>query len=153
RQVTLGMHGRVPAVVRAHHFGARGASVAALGPRKPLNRQEEQAWHIFRLSHSQGILSTLRGWRARADAVASPYDEMLDAAGTPRVHCQHYWNWLDEQPSDPLAQKRAEADALFHRVGITFAVYGENAGTERLIPFDIVPRILPADEWTRLEAG
>ena len=52
-----------------------------------------------------------------------------------------------------LAQKRAEADALFHRVGITFAVYGENAGTERLIPFDIVPRILPADEWRALAAG
>ena len=78
---------------------------------------------------------------------------MLDTAGTPRVHCRSYWSWLDEQPSERLAQKRAEADALFHRVGITFAVYGENAGTERLIPFDIVPRILPADEWTKLEAG
>jgi uncharacterized circularly permuted ATP-grasp superfamily protein len=44
----------------------------------------------------------------------------------------------------PLApRKRAEADMLFHRVGITFAVYGEEAGTERLIPFDIVPRIIP----------
>jgi uncharacterized circularly permuted ATP-grasp superfamily protein len=85
--------------------------------------------------------------------VASPYDEMLDTAGTPRVHCRNYWNWLDEQPSERLAQKRAEADALFHRVGITFAVYGENAGTERLIPFDIVPRIVPDDEWTKLEAG
>ncbi len=49
--------------------------------------------------------------------------------------------------------KRTEADALFHRVGITFAVYGENEGTERLIPFDIVPRILPAHEWARLEQG
>ncbi len=85
--------------------------------------------------------------------MASPYDEMLDAAGTPRVHCRHYWSWLEEQPAELLAQKRTEADALFHRVGITFAVYGENAGTERLIPFDIVPRILPADEWTRLETG
>jgi len=50
-------------------------------------------------------------------------------------------------------QKRAEADALFHRLGITFAVYGENEGTERLIPFDVVPRILPAQEWAKLEAG
>jgi len=85
--------------------------------------------------------------------VTSPYDEMLDAAGAPRVHCRRYWNWLAEQPPERLAQKRTEADALFHRVGITFAVYGENAGTERLIPFDIVPRILPSDEWSRLEAG
>ena len=43
--------------------------------------------------------------------------------------------------------------SLFHRVGITFAVYGEEAGTERLIPFDIVPRIMPAAEWRMLETG
>lgn len=82
-----------------------------------------------------------------------PYDEMFDAGGTPRAHCRHYCDWLHGQPTERLAQKRAEADALFHRLGITFAVYGENAGTERLIPFDIVPRILPADEWAQLEAG
>jgi len=81
------------------------------------------------------------------------YNEMLDASGSPRSHCQNYCAWLNVQPAENLAQKRAEADALFHRVGITFAVYGENAGTERLIPFDIVPRILPADEWKVLEAG
>jgi uncharacterized circularly permuted ATP-grasp superfamily protein len=62
---------------------------------------------------------------------AGAYDEMLDAEGAPRAHCRHYWNWLEEQPDERLAHKRAEADALFHRVGITFAVYGENAGTER----------------------
>ena len=81
------------------------------------------------------------------------YDEMLDAAGVPRAHCRQYYDWLREQPADQLALKRAEADALFHRVGITFAVYGETEGTERLIPFDIVPRILPAAEWLRLEQG
>src|SRR3984957_5259631 len=82
-----------------------------------------------------------------------PYDEMFDAEGPPRAHCRHYCDWLNEQPSERLAQKRTEADALFHRLGITFAVYGENAGTERLIPFDVVPRILPANEWAQLEAG
>lgn len=82
-----------------------------------------------------------------------PYDEMLDAAGAPRAHCAAYCSWLAAQPAERLAQKRAEADALFHRVGITFAVYGENAGTERLIPFDLVPRIIPAREWAHLEAG
>jgi uncharacterized circularly permuted ATP-grasp superfamily protein len=83
----------------------------------------------------------------------APYNEMLDALGEPRPHCARYCSWLGEQPAERLAHKRAEADALFHRVGITFAVYGENAGTERLIPFDIVPRILPLEEWTALEAG
>src|ERR1700722_17724869 len=82
-----------------------------------------------------------------------PYDEMLDQAGVPRGHCRQYYEWLREQPPEHLARKRTEADALFHRVGITFAVYGENEGTERLIPFDIVPRIMPAPEWLRLEQG
>jgi uncharacterized circularly permuted ATP-grasp superfamily protein len=83
----------------------------------------------------------------------TPYDEMLDAAGAARPHCQPFMDWLREQPAELLARKRAEADALFHRVGITFAVYGEEAGTERLIPFDIVPRVIPADEWATLSAG
>src|ERR1700756_2994282 len=78
---------------------------------------------------------------------------MFDAEGLPRPHCGHYCDWVSEQPSERLFQKRAEADALFHRLGITFAVYGENAGTERLIPLDVVPRILPAHEWKHLEAG
>jgi len=84
---------------------------------------------------------------------ASAYDEMLDASGEPREHCRQYYRWLCDQSAEHLASKRAEADALFHRVGITFAVYGENEGTERLIPFDIVPRIMPAAEWARLEQG
>jgi uncharacterized circularly permuted ATP-grasp superfamily protein len=85
--------------------------------------------------------------------LSTPYDEMLDAAGNPRAHCRAYGAWLARRPPDWLAQKRAEADALFHRVGITFAVYGEDAGSERLIPFDVVPRSMPRSEWTRLEAG
>ena len=85
--------------------------------------------------------------------LGQPYDEMFNAEGSPRPHCRHYCDWLHGQPGERLAQKRAEADALFHRLGITFAVYGENEGTERLIPFDIVPRILPAQEWIKLEAG
>ena len=79
-----------------------------------------------------------------------PFDEMHDQEGRDRPHCQRYLAWLRQQPAELLAARRAEADALFHRVGITFAVYGEDAGTERLIPFDIVPRILPADEWQQL---
>jgi uncharacterized circularly permuted ATP-grasp superfamily protein len=78
---------------------------------------------------------------------------MLDAEGCPRTHCRQYCAWLDAQPPGRLAEKRAAADALFHRLGITFAVYGEDAGTERLIPFDLVPRILPAHEWRHLESG
>ncbi len=84
---------------------------------------------------------------------ASPYDEMLERGGAPYSHCRDYWAWLEARTPEYLAQKRSEADTLFHRVGITFAVYGESSGTERLIPFDIVPRIIPPRDWTRLEAG
>lgn len=84
---------------------------------------------------------------------SSPYDEMLEGGAAPRSHCRAYWSWLEAQSQEYLARKRSEADALFHRVGITFAVYGENSGTERLIPFDIVPRIIPPEDWARLEAG
>jgi uncharacterized circularly permuted ATP-grasp superfamily protein len=73
--------------------------------------------------------------------------------GGARTQYRRYSEWLAVQPADRLAQKRAEADALFHRVGITFAVYGQEEGAERLIPFDIVPRVLPLEEWIRLEAG
>ncbi len=81
------------------------------------------------------------------------YDEMLTADHVRRDHYQRYGAWLDAQDSDVIARRRAEADSLFHRVGITFAVYGEDEGTERLIPFDVVPRVMAADEWRTLEAG
>ncbi|MFO1406892.1 MAG: circularly permuted type 2 ATP-grasp protein [Steroidobacteraceae bacterium] len=81
------------------------------------------------------------------------YDEMHAEGGEVRGHYADYAHWLARQPEETLRAKRAEADNLFHRVGITFAVYGEQDGAERLIPFDIVPRILSAGEWSRLEAG
>jgi len=71
----------------------------------------------------------------------------------PRPHCESYWKWLKSQPDEVLERARIEADFFFRRVGITFAVYGDEAGTERLIPFDLIPRILPASEWQTLESG
>jgi uncharacterized circularly permuted ATP-grasp superfamily protein len=81
------------------------------------------------------------------------YDEMRAAEGVVRPHYQAYASWLAAMPPERILQKRHEAEIAFHRVGITFAVYGEDTGTERLIPFDIIPRILPADEWQILESG
>lgn len=81
------------------------------------------------------------------------YNEMYDAAGGVREHYKGYEHWLRETPPERIERKRAEADLAFHRVGITFAVYGEEAGKERLIPFDIIPRILPWKEWKALERG
>lgn len=81
------------------------------------------------------------------------YNEMLAANDSVRAHYERFQEWLSKQPSAFLANKRAEADLLFRRVGITFAVYGDDAGTERLIPFDQIPRIIPASEWKMLRAG
>ena len=80
------------------------------------------------------------------------FNEMTDAGST-REHYREFCRWLEQQPAESVARKRAEADLSFRRVGITFAVYGDDAGTERLIPFDIIPRIIPAHEWSMLERG
>ena len=81
------------------------------------------------------------------------YDEMSSNGGEIRPHYRGFFDWLERTPADKIAQKRGEAERAFHRIGITFAVYGEDSGTERLIPFDIVPRIIPAAEWRMLERG
>src|SRR6202140_4719832 len=78
---------------------------------------------------------------------------MCAADGAMRPHYQGFADWLKRTPGEQITQKREEAERAFHRIGITFAVYGEDAGTERLIPFDIVPRIIPAAEWRTLERG
>ena len=84
---------------------------------------------------------------------ATPFDEMLGPDDEIRPHYQDFSRWLDMQAPEKLQNKRAEADLIFRRVGITFAVYGEESGTERLIPFDIVPRVIKASEWKTLETG
>ena len=78
---------------------------------------------------------------------------MLTPDGVARPHYRAFADWLERTSPARIAQKRDEAERAFHRVGITFAVYGEDSGTERLIPFDIVPRIIPADEWKTLDRG
>ncbi len=81
------------------------------------------------------------------------FDEMTPEGGGVRPHYAQYAQWLAQQPPDTIRAKREEAEVIFRRVGITFAVYGDEAGTERLIPFDLIPRIIPAAEWKHLEAG
>jgi len=81
------------------------------------------------------------------------YDEMHGADGVVRAHFRALAAWLAETPAERVAEKRREADLLFHRVGITFAVYGDDAGAERLIPFDTIPRVIPKAEWDGLAKG
>ena len=84
---------------------------------------------------------------------ANGYDEMLLADGTARPHYGAYQAWLGSRSADWMERKRAEADLIFRRTGITFSVYGDETGTERLIPSDVVPRIIDAEDWDRLELG
>jgi uncharacterized circularly permuted ATP-grasp superfamily protein len=99
-----------------------------------------------------------------ASARFNPFDEMLlnaPPAGAAddyvhehaRSHYRVLSQWLKAQDADTLRARREEAELLFRRVGITFAVYGDDDGTERTIPFDIVPRVFPAQEWAKLERG
>jgi len=91
------------------------------------------------------------------------FDEMYESL-TPagqgagiRPHYAAYARWLAAQDPQTLRARREEAEVIFRNVGITFAVYGDKdedgAGTERLIPFDLIPRIIPAHEWKSMEAG
>ena len=77
--------------------------------------------------------------------------------GVVREHYQAYAQWLARQPEEVMRARREEAEMIFRRVGITFAVYGakdeDGAGTERLIPFDLIPRVIPAAEWRSMEKG
>ena len=85
--------------------------------------------------------------------MAAAFDEMHGKGEGVREPYRAVQQWLQSQRIADLKLKRSEAEALFRRTGITFAVYGEEAATERLIPFDIIPRILSAAEWRRLAAG
>jgi len=84
---------------------------------------------------------------------SNAYDEMRDSGGNVRDVYQTFAHWLQCTNFANLSQKTREAELLFRRVGITFNVYGEDAGAERLIPFDVIPRILSATEWQLLSAG
>ncbi|EFO29223.1 carboxylate-amine ligase [Roseibium sp. TrichSKD4] len=81
------------------------------------------------------------------------FNEMLDDAGMSRPAYSKLEDWLNSKPPNFLKKKNREAETIFRRLGITFAVYGSNEATERLIPFDPIPRILSASEWRRLSAG
>ncbi|WP_291010538.1 circularly permuted type 2 ATP-grasp protein [Hydrogenophaga sp.] len=85
------------------------------------------------------------------------FDEMYASPGEVRAHYEAYARWLAQQPAEVMADRREEAEVIFRRVGITFAVYGDKdedaSGMERLIPFDVIPRIIPNDEWRNMKAG
>ena len=86
-------------------------------------------------------------------AQPAPFDEMLAPDGSVRAAYRDYEQWLERQDPAALRRKGSEAESFFRRTGITFNVYGEADAEERLIPFDMVPRIITGQEWRRLSRG
>ena len=83
------------------------------------------------------------------------FDEIMGMSGStpPRPEMGALGRWIDATPGDEMRRRQLAAETTFRQLGITFAVYGENDAAERIIPFDIVPRVFLASEWARLSEG
>jgi len=81
------------------------------------------------------------------------YDELLEESGHARAGAAHVVKRISEMPFDELLQRQRAAEAALLQMGITFAVYGDKSGTEKIFPFDIIPRIIEAKDWAYLEKG
>lgn len=83
------------------------------------------------------------------------FDEIWGHGGpdSPRADFAALSEWITETPQSELQRRQQSAEATFRQLGITFAVYGDSEASERIIPFDIVPRIFLHDEWQRLSEG
>src|SRR3954465_12793799 len=85
--------------------------------------------------------------------MSAAFDEMNGVDGLTRPAYRELAGWLGQVSPEALQHRRREAELLFRRIGITFAVYGEAESTERLIPFCVVPRILAANDWGPVRRG
>src|SRR5260221_2729874 len=108
---------------------------------------------------SRGIVPS-KGDRSHAGGMSRPpnsraFDELWGAGadGHARPGFEKLAAWLDDMPRSELARLQQSAEAAFRSLGITFAVYGDDQAAERIIPFDILPRIFSAREWEKLTAG
>lgn len=81
------------------------------------------------------------------------YDEAIDESGVPRKSSALLVRKIDELPPGELLRRQEAAERILFRMGITFNVYGDSQGTEKIFPFDIIPRTISADEWSLIEAG
>jgi len=81
------------------------------------------------------------------------YDEMFEADGSPRASARLLFERISSVGDTELRRYQQAAEQALFRMGITFNVYGDEAGTEKIFPFDIIPRIVPAEEWTQIDRG
>src|SRR5436190_9950342 len=81
------------------------------------------------------------------------YDELFESSGKPRAGAVALAKRIASIPTNDLIQRQKAAEATLLQMGITFAVYGDKSGTEKIFPFDIIPRIIEAHDWEYLEKG
>jgi uncharacterized circularly permuted ATP-grasp superfamily protein len=93
------------------------------------------------------------GAKTPSEAPAIPYDEMIGTGGEVREHFQALAKRLSTLGVEDLAERQRTLERFFLLQGITFTVYGGESSTERIIPTDLLPRIIPAEEWDRVEKG
>ena len=85
--------------------------------------------------------------------VDDAYDETFESPGKPRPHYAPLLETFSSLPADEIRRRKHSADLSFLNQGITFTVYGREEGTERIFPYDLLPRIITSAEWTRIERG
>lgn len=81
------------------------------------------------------------------------YDELLDDEGNPRPHAAALISRIESIPSEDIIHRQEAAENAFMNMGITFTVYGSDEGTEKIFPFDIIPRLVGRNEWDQIETG
>src|SRR3954470_4711143 len=112
--------------------------------------------HASRKTHGPGSSSTARmpeGPMRFAEYQAGDFfDEMFDGDGA-RPFARALAQFVDGLPDGELARRQRSAERALLNMGITFGVYGDGAGSERIFPFDLVPRIVPAHDWRQIERG
>ena len=86
-------------------------------------------------------------------ALDHAYDEMFSGSGELRAHYRPLLEHFSALPAEELRQKKQAADLSFLNQGITFTVYGREEGTERIFPYDLLPRIITSAEWEKVERG
>ncbi len=104
--------------------------------------------------HGADMAATGSAWAIFARyLLGAAYDEMFDGLLTPRAPYEQLYERLMEMSADQLIQRQQAADLSFLHQGITFTVYGHDDGTEKIFPYDLLPRIITAAEWATIERG
>src|SRR5579862_3681268 len=95
----------------------------------------------------------LAGMRFTSYETGGFFDELFEAGDRPRSPARSLVSFIDRLPDGELLRRQQSAERALLKMGITFNVYGDSAGTERIFPFDLVPRIVAATEWSWIERG